>query len=106
MHRELAAYQRLLITSYRRYLEAEHALSSGLSDMRALFPPDCTPYRGTIGAPGSRVRRLYEYRDRALLRLHTAREEFKAARARSDQRHVRPPKALFLTVRVEGSATS
>lgn len=106
MHRELAAYQRLLIIAYRRYLEAEHALASSLSDMRAFFPPDCMPYRGTIGAPGSPIRRLHEDRDRALLRLNAAREEFNAARARLDQRNVRPATVLFLTVRVESSATS
>lgn len=100
MNRELAAYQRLLVFAYRRYLEADHALASRLSDMRTFFPPDSMPYRGTIGAPGSRIRRLYEDRDRALQRLHAARAKFNAARARLDQRHAGPTEVLFLTVRI------
>lgn len=98
MHRELAAYQRLLVIAYRRYLEADRALASRLSDMRAVFPPHSVPYRGTIGAPGSPIRRLYEDRDHALLRLHAAREKFNAARARIHRRPARSTKILFLTI--------
>ncbi|WP_372611594.1 hypothetical protein [Aquicoccus sp.] len=105
MHRELAAYQRLLIVAYRRYLEADHALASKLDDMRAVFPPERIPYRGTIGAPGSPVRRLYEDRDRALLSLHSAREKLDAARARICQRQARPTKILFLTARFDQPAS-
>ena len=101
MNRELAAYQRLLVIAYHRYLEADQALASRLSAMRAFFPPDSMPYRGTIGAPGSRVRRLYEDRDRALLRLHAAREKFNAAKARLDRRHPRATEVLFLAVRID-----
>ncbi|KPQ05710.1 MAG: hypothetical protein HLUCCA12_13870 [Rhodobacteraceae bacterium HLUCCA12] len=98
MHRELAAYQRLLIITYRRYLEADRALASRLDALRAVFPPDRKPHRGTIGAPDSPIRRLCENRDRALLRLHAARAEFEAARARIAQRHARPTNVLFLRV--------
>ncbi len=99
MHRELAAYQRLLAIAYRRYLDADRALASRLNYMRAVFPPDSMPYCGTIGAPGSPVRRLHEDRDRALLMLHAAREKFNAARARTHLRHARSTKMLFLTIR-------
>ncbi len=105
MHRELAAYRRFLAIAYRQYLEADQALASRLGDMRAFFPADCMPYRGTIGAPGSPVRRLYENRDRALMRLSAARKEFNAAKARLDQRHLHRTKVLFLTARIEKAAS-
>ena len=66
MHRDLEAYHRVLAAAYRRYLEADRALVSKMREMRAVFPPGSVPRRGTLGAPGSPIRRLREERDQAL----------------------------------------
>lgn len=99
MQRDLAAHRRLLDLTYRRYVDADRALAVALQEMRIYFPANRMPYRGTIGAPGSRVRHLHEERERALLRLHAASEKFKAAKMRLDQRNNRSADVLLLTVR-------
>ena len=81
MHGDFAATRRLLVVTYRRYLEADRALVRALSEMRAYFPPDRMPWRHTIGAPGSPIRRLHADRDRALLRLQAAHDALMATRA-------------------------
>lgn len=86
MNRELTAYQRLLLIAYERYLETDLRLAQAMNDMRGFFPVNRMPYRDTIGAPGSRVRRLHDDRDRALLRLQSAYEKFKAAKTRAERR--------------------
>lgn len=101
MQEELAAYHRLLVIAYRRYLDADLVLALATNDMRTFFPADRMTYRGTIGAPGSRVRRLHEERDRALLRLQSSYEKSRAAKARVEQRQSSRTETLFLTLRIE-----
>ena len=101
MHGELAAYHRLLAVAYRQYLDADLKLARALNKIQTCFPANRRPYRGTIGAPGSPFRQLHEERKRALLRLQSSYEVFRAAKARSDQRRSRRRQTLFLTLRVD-----
>ena len=86
MQAELAAHHRLLAAAYRRYVYADLRLEEALNEMRSFFPPDRMPYRGTLGAPRSRIRRLREERDQALLRLQSAYAKLTTAKARVHQR--------------------
>lgn len=95
MHADLALRRRVLIITYRRYIEAERAWTVAMSDMRSWFPPGSRPYRAAIGEPGSRMRRLYERRERAVqhlaaarLKLATAKRRLEARRAQSTGRRL------------------
>lgn len=101
MRGNLAAYHRLLEFACHRYDAADRALALALRDMRAAFPPDSMPHCGTIGAPGSAVRRLRDRREQALLRLHAARAKFIAARARMHRQQARRPDILLLTMHID-----
>ena len=82
MHRQLEAHRRVMIIAYRRYITADRALETARSTARSWFPE--APTRGTalIGNPGSRIRHLYERRDRALARLELARQALDEAQDR------------------------
>lgn len=101
MNKDLAAYHRLLGVAYRRYLDADLVLALAMDDMRSCFPANRVPYRDTIGAPGSRIRRLHEDRDRALFRLQSSYKKFRAAKARIEQRHSRRRETLFVTLQIK-----
>lgn len=101
MQEELAAYHRLLLIAYRRYVDADLELALAVSDMRNFFPADRMPHRGTIGAPDSPIRQLHEKRDRALLRLQSSYEKFRAARARVGRRQASRTETLFLALRID-----
>ena len=101
MQEELKAYHRLLVVTYRRYLLADLLLASAIDDMRAFFPPERKPSRGTIGAPGSRIRRLHDDRDRALHRLQSAHQKFRVAKTRWVRSRKGPEETRFLTLRIE-----
>lgn len=83
MQTRFEARRRILIAAYRRYLAADRALQSARGAARVWCPE--TPVRGValIGDPGSRVRRLYERRERALARLTIARSALDDARQAS-----------------------
>ena len=73
MHKDLETRRAVLVTTYRRYLDADRAWTAALSETRAWFPASSRPHRGAIGDPDSPVRRLYERRQRALEQLEIAR---------------------------------
>ncbi len=79
-------------------MDTDLRLVAALNDMQLFFPPDRVPYRGTVGAPGSRIRRLHEERDRALLRLQSAYTKLKTAKARVHQREASRRMTLLLRV--------
>jgi hypothetical protein len=89
MQGHLQAHRRLLIVAYRRYLAADRALQIARSAAVSWFP--VAPSRNTmpIGDPGSRIRRLYEHRDRALARLTLARQALEEAENRMRERRRR-----------------
>lgn len=88
MYGRLEARRRILFVAYRRYLTADRALQRARTNALSWFPEP--PARGTmlIGDPDSRIRRLYESRDRALARLTLVRralEEAKGGRGKRTQ---------------------
>ena len=72
--------------AYRRYLTAERAWTEALREARSWFPRESRPGRTTIGTPGSRLRRSYEQRQRAILLLEAARQKLEVARLRLSAR--------------------
>lgn len=100
MNDEILSYYRLLSQSYARYLRADALLAMARDDMRSVFPPDRLPYRGTIGDRGSRVRRLHEDREAALLRLQSALDKYRRAKQRAAARHAPMTEVRLLSVRV------
>ncbi|WP_234455076.1 hypothetical protein [Thermohalobaculum xanthum] len=81
MHPDLEVSHRVLRTSYRRYIDADRAFQRALEMALAWFPGADTHGVLMIGDPGSRLRSLYENRDRALARLQLARATFKQRQA-------------------------
>ena len=99
MHADLLTRRRVLLLTYQRYLEADRAWKAALRDVNTWFPPTRRPGPAMIGNPGSRVRRLYEQRERALLQLDTARLKLETARKRLAERRrtTLAPRILLLT---------
>jgi hypothetical protein len=98
MHADLHMRRRLLLVSYQSYLKSEAEFDAALRDMRSWFPSGRRPYRASIGNPGSPIRRLYDQRDRALLRLAVAREKFETAkRSLEGRRPVYKRRTLLIT---------
>ena len=95
MHEELAAYHRLLTAAYRRYIDADLRLRMARQEMRGFFPATRMPHRGTIGAPGSPLRRLHDERDRALLRLQSSFDKYHAAKERVARRRQAKQTTVF-----------
>ena len=69
MKTELLHHRRALMKAYRRYLAADIAWRHAQEDALAWFPSHARPQVPPIGQPGSPVRRLYDRRERALLRF-------------------------------------
>lgn len=84
MQREMEAHRRALLIVYRRYMRAERAWRLAQAEALSWFPAETRPTVPPIGDPGSRLRRLYERRDRALVQLTAIRQTLHAS-----QRHAR-----------------
>ena len=86
MHTDLATHRRVLFVMYQRYQQADRTWNIALREMRMWFPVERRPSRSTIGDPGSPIRRLYEERERSIVRLHAARLKLKIAKERLSKR--------------------
>lgn len=82
MHPYLEIRRRMLDKAVRRYALADAAWRQGLEQAALLVPGAIGRGHAMIGNPGSRVRRLYDERDRALQRLAAARLKLHEARGR------------------------
>lgn len=82
MHPYLVSRRRLLVMASRTYREADDAWRAGLRQAAQFVPEAAERPHHTIGNPGSRIRRLYEDRERALDRLANARQKMAVARRR------------------------
>lgn len=83
MHPDLRTRRHVLTLMYRRYLEVDLEWSMTLREAQTWFPPQAPLPRTSIGETGSRVRRAYERRDRALQQLHVAKLQLEVARQRA-----------------------
>lgn len=101
MKDEVLSYYRLLSRAYQRYLGAEARLMAAREEMRSIFPPGQMPYDGAIGARRSRIRRLYDERTEALLRLQSSAEKFKRAKMRASTGRRRVTEIRLLSVRFD-----
>ncbi|SDC62647.1 hypothetical protein [Ruegeria marina] len=91
MHPYLKIRRRMLDKALRRYALADAAWRRGLEQAALLVPGAMGRGHVMIGNPGSRVRRLYDERDRALQRLAAARTKLHEAR-----RRIRPERRILL----------
>lgn len=82
MHPDLSVQREVLIRSYRLYLDADRDWNIAVREAKTWFPARRRATAIMFGDPGSRVRRLYEARERALQRLLIAREKLENARQR------------------------
>lgn len=83
---DLETRRRALVVFYRRYLRADHAWRVAQREARSWFPPAQRPAVPPIGDAGSRLRRLYDRRDKALVQLAAAHRELNAGRLRTARR--------------------
>ncbi len=101
MHPDLKVPRRVVLQRFHTYLQADAEWRRAQEDAAEWFPE--APRRGVllIGAPRSRLRRLYEQREHAIEAMVVARlklERAKArAQARSDRARHDPRVMLFLT---------
>ena len=84
---ELQTRRRAVALAYRRYVEADYAWNSSTQSAMGWFPDARQSHVAIIGNPGSKVRRLYSQRERAMLQLETARQKLDVAKARLLKRH-------------------
>ncbi len=82
MHKDLQARRAVLVTIYRRYLEADRAWTVALRESRAWFPAGSRPGPTTIGNPDSPLRLVFDRRARALEQLQIARLKLEVAKRR------------------------
>lgn len=86
MQVELSTRRRVLLLTYRRYIDADREWAVALREAREWFPEGSRPNRWTIGEPGSRMRRIYDRRERSVLQLQVALEKLKRAERRLEAR--------------------
>lgn len=96
MHTELETRRRVLLVTYRRYIEAERALTVARREMQAWFPPASRPRDTAIGQPGSRIRGIYDRRERAMLQLATAKAKLEEARRRLAAKRPKPLQLVWI----------
>ncbi len=89
MHRSVTGHRRVLVAAYHRYLAADRALAHATDAAVTWFPEPPGRGRMLIGDPGSRIRALYERRDRAMARLALVHRALREAERRSRSRSAR-----------------
>ncbi len=101
MHADLLTRRRVLMLTYRRYLEANRAWNIAFAEVKGWFPLTSRPGPRPIGNPGSPLRRLYERREQALLQMKVARRKLDSARQRltAQNRKMRDCQILLVSYR-------
>lgn len=82
MHADLAVRRRVLLVTYQRYMKADRAWDAELREVKTWFPSSSQPGFLIIGNPGSKIRKIYEERQRALMQLEAARLKLETAKQR------------------------
>lgn len=80
------ARRKFFIASYSAYLKADRAWTEALNAASDLVPDVVGHGYWRLGAPHSRLRRLYLERDRALHRMMVARSKLNTAKSRRSAR--------------------
>lgn len=93
---ELHLRKRMLTRCYRRFLAADLAWQRAAAEAAAWFPAPSHSRHMALGNPGSRVRRLYEVRARAVAQLQVARDKLQIAQRRLARRSAQPVLVLRL----------
>ncbi|MFC2967590.1 hypothetical protein [Acidimangrovimonas pyrenivorans] len=101
MQPELATRRRLLRLTFQRYIEADREWREALLEMKSWFPKFAAPHGGAIGNPGSRVRRVYDARARALLQFEAAQAKFETAKRRLAERERHNATCVLAIARLE-----
>ncbi|SDG08677.1 hypothetical protein SAMN04488245_101584 [Alloyangia pacifica] len=70
-----SASRRLLMKTYAAWIEADEAFRAAQRNLRGFFPGTQSHLSVQIGNRGSRVRQLYNARQRALEKLQLARRQ-------------------------------
>jgi hypothetical protein len=86
MNTGLDARRKFFIATYAAYLKADQAWTDALRIASDLVPNVVGHGYWRIGAPHSRLRKLYLERDRALHRMMIARAKLNSARQRQSAR--------------------
>jgi len=89
MHPDLIVHRKVLVKCFRLYLDADRDWTLAVQEARSWFPSGRRPGGLLLGEPRSRVRQLYEARERALQRLLVAREKLERSRMRVVERQRR-----------------
>ncbi|AQS49809.1 hypothetical protein BMG03_09350 [Thioclava nitratireducens] len=96
MRPELMTRRRALSLAFERYIEADKAWRDALVGLNDWFPRSANRRPGLIGNPGSPIRRLYDARSRALLRLEVTQVKLATAKRRLAERRARELPPVFL----------
>ena len=89
MHTYLVTRRRVLLLTYQRYLKADRAWDTALRDVKTWLPSSSQPSHLIIGNPGSKIRKIYEQRERALMQLEAAHLKLETARQRLTARRAK-----------------
>lgn len=99
MHTDLELRRRLLTKTYRSYLAADRAWIEASREVQAWMPRQARLATSAIGNPGSRIRAIYDRRDRALRLLTVARLKLANAKKHVLLRNsVRNPQKVVLAL--------
>ncbi|PSL18927.1 hypothetical protein [Shimia abyssi] len=82
MHPALRTRHRFVVHATLAFTKADNALRLAQRETRALMPDITSAKVRLIGHPGSRMRRLYDDRNRALERMQVAYLKLDRARSR------------------------
>jgi hypothetical protein len=89
MHAYVGFHRRMVLLAYHRFLAADRSLQKAQSAALSLISRPVSQKMMLLGDPGSRMRKLHERRDRALVRLKMLRqvlhEDQKSKRQRPTQ---------------------
>lgn len=96
MRPELTTRRRALRIALERYIEADRAWRDALLAMNDWFPQNAALHAGMIGNPGSRMRRLFDARSRALLHFEVTQVKLAAAKRRLAERSRHDARRVFL----------
>ena len=99
MHPDLELRRRVLTKTYRSYLAADRAWIDASREVQTWVPRQSRLTMSAIGNPGSRIRAIYDGRDRALRQLMVARLKLESAKQRVLLRNsARNPQQVLLAL--------